>query len=106
MLDHMRELRDRTDGDRDAKTFRMLKGYFRSQVDEPSKARVFTLEFRGISTEADAEFERILDRFADLIVETRDPRRLGRTANDRLLRRGVIGALLQITVAWIDGGYR
>jgi len=106
MLGHMRELRDGIDGDPDAKTLRMLKGYFRSQHDEPSKARVFTLEFRGFSREADAEFERILDLFADLIVETRDPDRIGRAANDRLLRRGLIGALLHITVAWIDGGYR
>ena len=106
MLDWMRQLRDETDADRDAKTFRMLKGYFRSQLDEPSKARVFTLEFRGVSAAADAEFERILDMFADLIVETRDPRRLGRAANERLVRRGLVGGLLQITVAWIESGYQ
>ena len=104
--DRMRRLRDGIDGDRDAKTYRMLTAYYRSQLDEPSKARVFTLEFRGISRAADAEFERILDMFADLIVDTRDPMRLGRAANDRLVRRGVVGGVLQITIAWIESGYR
>ena len=104
--DRMRQLRDSVEGDRDAKTLRMLKGYYRSQIDEPTKARVFTLEFRGISADADAEFERILDMFAELIVETRDPMRRGRAANDRLVRRGVVGGGLQITIAWIESGYR
>jgi len=105
-LERMRQLRDGTAGEREAKTLRMLKGYYRSQFDEPSKARVFTLEFRGISAAADAEFERILDMFAELIVETRDPQRRGRAANDQLVRRGVVGAVLQITLAWIESGYR
>jgi AcrR family transcriptional regulator len=104
-LERMRRLRDGTDADRDVKTRRMLKGYFRSQLDEPSKARVFTLEFRGMSAAADAEFERILDSFADLIVDTRDPQGIGLAARDRLLRRGIVGGILQITVAWIESGY-
>ena len=105
-IDRMRHLSETTPGDRDAKTLRMLKGYYRSQLDEPSKARVFTLEFRGISAAADAEFERILDLFADLIVETRDPKRRGRAATDALVRRGLVGGVLAITRAWIEGGYR
>ena len=105
-LDRMRNRSETTPGDRDAKTIRMLKGYYRSQLDEPSKARVFTLEFRGISAAADAEFECILDLFADLLVETRDPMRRGRAANDALVRRGLVGGILAITVAWIEGGYR
>jgi AcrR family transcriptional regulator len=104
--DWMRRLRDGVDGDRDAKTLRMLTGYYRSQSEEPTKARVFTLEFRGISAAADAEFERILDMFAELIVETRDPLGRGRAANDRLVRRGVVGGVLQITISWIESGYR
>ena len=105
-LDRMRRLSETTTGDRDAKTLRMLKGYYRSQLDEPSKARVFTLEFSGISAVADAEFERILDTFAELIVETRDPDRRGRAAADALVRRGLVGGILAITRAWIGGGYR
>lgn len=105
-LDRMRQLRDSTRGNRDAKTLRMLRGYYRSQLDEPSKARVFTLEFRGMSASADAEFERILDLFADLIVETRDPDRRGRAANDALVSRGIVGGILQITLSWIESEYR
>jgi AcrR family transcriptional regulator len=104
-LEGMRRVRDSTEGNADAKTLRMLRGYFRLQLEEPSKARIFTLEFRGMSPAADAEFERILDRFADLIVETRDPRSVGPAANDRLLRRGLVGGVLHIAVAWIEGGY-
>jgi AcrR family transcriptional regulator len=105
-LEYMRHLSVTTAGDREAKTTRMLKGYYRLQLDEPSKARVFTLEFRGVSASADSEFERILDLFADLIVETRDPKRRGRAANDALVRRGLVGGVLAITLAWIEGGYR
>ena len=95
-LDHMRHLSEGTEGDRDAKTLRMLKGYYRSQIDERSKARVFTLEFSGISAVADSEFERILDTFADLIVETRDPKRQGRGGASALVRRGLVGGILAI----------
>jgi len=105
-LENMRRLRDGIEADRDVKTRRMLKGYFRSQLEEPLKARAFTLEFRGMSAAADAEFERILERFADLIVETRDAQHTGRAANDQLLRRGLVGGILQITIAWIESSYQ
>jgi AcrR family transcriptional regulator len=102
----MKQRRDAVDGDRDLKTAHMLRGYFRQQSDQRSQARLFTLEFRGISPAADAEFDRILDAFADLIVETRDPALRGPAAHDRLLRRGIVAGVLQVTVAWIEGGYR
>jgi AcrR family transcriptional regulator len=101
----MKARRDGVEGNRDVKTAHMLRGYYRQQSERRSQARMFTLEFRGISAAADVEFDRILDAFADLIVETRDPRRLGPAARSRLLRRGIVGGVLQVTVSWIEGGY-
>jgi AcrR family transcriptional regulator len=105
-LARMIALKDATAGDADAVTLRVLTDYYRIQLREASKARVFTLEFRGICATADAEFERILDAFSTLLVSIRDPRGIGPAANDRLLRRGIIGGILQITLAWIESGYR
>jgi AcrR family transcriptional regulator len=102
----MKQRRDTIEGDRDAKTAHMLRGYYRQQFEQRSQARLFTLEFRGISPAADAEFDRILDHFAALIVETRDPELRGPAAADRLLRRGIVAGVLHLTVAWIEGGYR
>jgi AcrR family transcriptional regulator len=101
----MKRRRDRVGGDRDGKTEYMLRGYFRQQFEQRAHARLFTLEFRGISAAADAEFDRILDSFAELIVETRDPELTGPAAGDRLLRRGLVAGVLQVTTAWIEGGY-
>jgi AcrR family transcriptional regulator len=105
-LARMTALRDTTAGGIDAVTMRVLTDYYRIQLREASKARVFTLEFRGICAAADAEFERILDAFSALLVSIRDPRGVGPAANDRLLRRGIVGGILQITLAWIESGYR
>jgi AcrR family transcriptional regulator len=102
----MTHRRDAIEGDRDVKTAHMLRGYYRQQSERRAQARLFTLEFRGISAAADAEFDRILDAFAELIVETRDPAHTGPAAHDRLLRRGIVAGLLQVTAVWIEGGYR
>jgi AcrR family transcriptional regulator len=104
-LGWMKRRRDAIDGGRDEKTAHMLRGYYRQQSELRSQARLFTLEFRGISPAADAEFDRILDAFADLIVETRDPLGRGVAAGNRLLRRGIVAGVLQVTLTWIQNGY-
>ncbi len=106
MLARMQALSEPAGADPQSVTLRVLTDYYRVQKREASMARVFTLEFRGICAAADAEFERILDAFAALLVAIRDPRGAGPAASDRLLRRGIVGGVLQITLAWIESGYR
>jgi len=83
----------------------MLEAYYARIRDNPDDARVFLIEIRGVSPEIDLVFERSLERFTELILDTNDPHRIGPAATEPLLRRGMAGGLLHIALAWLEAGY-
>ena len=79
----------------------MLRSYFDTLRRHPASARVFLVEIRGVSASVDEVFARELDRVAGLIVETWE----AEAGVDSLLAIGVVGAVMQVALAWIGGGY-
>jgi AcrR family transcriptional regulator len=82
-----------------------LAAYYSALRDQPSSARLFLVEIMGVAPAVDAAFDASLDRFANLILRTLDPRGLGSGADDRLLRRAVTSGLLGLALAWIAEDY-
>jgi AcrR family transcriptional regulator len=86
-----------------ARGARMLESYFSTIRAHPAEARVFLVEITGVSPTIDDAIRRSLERFAELILDMHDPRRAGPLAAEPLLRRGVVGGLHQIAIAWAEG---
>jgi len=80
----------------------MLRAYFDTLRRHPASARVFLVEIRGVSASVDEVFAGELERVAGLIVETWGAEA---TAVDPLLAIGVVGAVMQVALAWIAGDY-
>lgn len=82
----------------------MLGALYAKLRDEPAAARVFLVEIIGVSPAVDAQFDRALARFGDLLLRTVRPG-VPKGDNDVLLLAGVVGGMLHVARAWIIGGH-
>lgn len=80
----------------------MLRAYFGALQRDPQMARVFLVEIRGVSRAVDQAFDASLQAIGDEIARHAAPG----TADDELLRAGVIGGVMHIALRWIDQGYQ
>lgn len=83
----------------------MLTAYYTALQQHPQSARVFLVEISGVSPAVDQALEESLRGFGDLIARTLDPHGRSGTADEPLLRAGVVGGIIHIASSWIASGY-
>jgi AcrR family transcriptional regulator len=83
----------------------MLAAYFTALRRETARAKVFLVEMVGISDDIDRVFDITLERIAQNIIDTLDPKRIGPLCDDPLLARGVASGLIGIAIGWVRGGH-
>lgn len=91
--------------DPEARLRRLIEAYYIALAADPAAARLFLVEIAGVGDETDRLFDTSLDRLTAPLMDLLDPHARGPAARDPLVRRGIAGALLQIALAWIQGGY-
>ena len=99
----MKAAQDDAVGDRDSQTAAVLQAYFTTLKEHPRSARVFLVEISGVSKAVDQVLDDALEGFADLL--TPGPADLVGPAQ-HLLRMGIVGGVLQMTLSWIAADYR
>jgi AcrR family transcriptional regulator len=86
-----------------ARSRAMLHAYFSALQREPSAARVFLVEIRGVSRAVDAAFDAALAAIGREVARMVAP---SGAAEDELLQAGVVGGVIQIALRWIGNGYQ
>lgn len=105
LIAHLRETGDDAAMPAAERPGRILETYFATLREHPAAARVFLSEIVGVSATIDGAVVDGLERFAELIMDVHDPRRAGPLAAEPLLRRGVVGGLYHIALAWIAADF-
>jgi AcrR family transcriptional regulator len=98
LLDNALQASRSSDG-ADDRVRAILTGYYATLQEAPSAAKVFLMEIRGVSPEIEAVFNASLARFGRLLVAQQGDR------HDSLYEAGIAGAIVQVALAWMAGGF-
>jgi AcrR family transcriptional regulator len=80
----------------------MTYAYLAALQREPTSARVFLVEIRGVSRAVDKAFDQSLRDIGARVGEMIAPPDV---RHDPLLEAGVVGAVIHIALRWIEDGY-